>query len=109
MIRIEVSPAEEESRNWTMDDWLRLANEFIQIFDSIDLSKNTKRASSKCTNLKGSQYVVALHHDSKSGILHLHIDANRVDMEGHVNDAHLIGESCKSCKYHQQTEGLGSV
>ncbi|MCL1611797.1 relaxase/mobilization nuclease domain-containing protein [Marseilla massiliensis] len=92
VIRIEVSPAEEESRNWTMDDWLRLANEFIQTFDSIDLSKKTKRASSKCTNLNGSQYVVALHHDSKSGILHLHIDANRVDMECHVNDGHLIGE-----------------
>ncbi|MFQ9295545.1 MAG: relaxase/mobilization nuclease domain-containing protein [Bacteroides fragilis] len=92
VIRIEVSPAEEESRNWTMDDWLRLANEFIQTFDSIDLSKKTKRATSKCTNLNGSQYVVALHHDSKSGILHLHIDANRVDMEGHVNDGHLIGE-----------------
>lgn len=30
LIRIEVSPAEEESRNWTMDDWLRLANKFIQ-------------------------------------------------------------------------------
>ena len=92
VIRIEVSPAEEESRNWTVDDWLHLANEFIQTFDSIDLSKKTKRASSKCTNLNGSQYVVALHHDSKSGILHLHIDANRVDMEGHVNDGHLIGE-----------------
>ena len=64
-----------------MDDWARLADEFIQEFDSIDLSKKTKRASSKQTNLKGSQYVVALHRDAKSGILHLHIDANRVDME----------------------------
>lgn len=92
VIRIEISPTEEESRNWTMDDWARLADEFIRVFDSIDLSQKTKRASSKQTNLKGSQYIAALHRDSKSGILHLHIDANRVDMDGKINDSHKIGE-----------------
>ena len=92
VIRIEISPSEKESRNWTMDDWARLADEFIRVFDSIDLSQKTKRASSKQTNLKGSQYIAALHRDSKSGILHLHIDANRVDMEGRINDSHKIGE-----------------
>lgn len=92
VIRIEISPSEEESRGWTMDDWLRLSNEFIRVFDSIDLSGKTKRASSKHTNLKNSQYIVALHRDSKSGILHLHIDANRVDMDGKINDSHKIGE-----------------
>ena len=75
-----------------MDDWLRLSNEFIRVFDSIDLSGKTKRASSKHTNLKNSQYIVALHRDSQSGILHLHIDANRVDMDGKINDSHKIGE-----------------
>lgn len=75
-----------------MDDWERLSNEFIRVFDSIDLSGKTKRASSKQTNLKGSQYIVALHRDSKSGILHLHIDANHVDMDGKINDSHKIGE-----------------
>ena len=75
-----------------MDDWASLSNEFIRVFDSIDLSDKTKRASSKQTNLKGSQYIVVLHRDSKSGILHLHIDANRVDMDGKVNDSHKIGE-----------------
>lgn len=92
VIRIEISPSEEESRNWTMDDWARLADEFIRVFDSIDLSQKTKRASSKQTNLKGSQYIVALHRDAKSGILHLHIDANRVDIEGKINDSHKIDE-----------------
>ena len=87
VIRIEISPSEEESRDWTMDDWECLSNEFICVFDSIDLSGKTKRASSKQTNLKGSQYIVALHRDSKSGILHLHIDANRVDMGGKINDS----------------------
>lgn len=92
VIRIEISPSEEESRGWTMNDWASLSNEFIRVFDSIDLSGKTKRASSKQTNLKGSQYIAALHRDSKSGILHLHIDANRVDMEGRINDSHKIGE-----------------
>lgn len=92
VIRIEISPSEKESRNWAMDDWTRLADEFIRVFDSIDLSEKTKRASSKQTNLKGSQYIAALHRDSKSGILHLHIDANRVDMNGKINDSHKIGE-----------------
>ena len=92
VIRIELSPAEEESRGWSMDDWVRLADEFIRVFDAIDLSGKTKRTSSKQVNLKGSQYIVALHRDSKSGILHLHIDANRVDMDGKINDSHKIGE-----------------
>ena len=92
VIRIEISPSEEESRGWTMNDWASLSNEFIRVFDSIDLSGKTKLASSKQTNLKGSQYIAALHRDSKSGILHLHIDANRVDMEGRINDSHKIGE-----------------
>ena len=92
VIRIEISPSEEESRGWTMNDWASLSNEFIRVFDAIDLSGKTKRISSKQVNLKGSQYIVALHRDSKSGILHLHIDANRVDMEGRINDSHKIGE-----------------
>ena len=82
-----------------LDDWVRLANEYIQVFDSIDLSKKAKRASAKSTNIKNSQYVVALHHDAKSGIPHLHIDVNRVDMDGKVNDDHLIAERAMSAAY----------
>ena len=92
VIRIEISPTKEESAGWTLSDWVRLADEYIQAFDSIDLSKRTKRASAKSTNVRNSQYVVALHHDAKSGIPHLHIDVNRVDMDGKVNDDHLIAE-----------------
>lgn len=88
---MEISPTNEETAGWTMADWERLTNEFIQAFDSIDLSDSTQRASSKATNLANSQYVAALHRDSISGILHLHIDASRVDMEGNVNDDHLVG------------------
>ena len=92
MIRIEFSPTSEETQGWTMEDWQSLADDFIREFDAVDLSAKTKRKSAKTTNLKDSQYVVALHRDSKSGIMHLHIDANRIDMRGNVNDAHYIYE-----------------
>ena len=32
-IRIEVSPAEEETVGWTLDDWRKLTDEFIREFD----------------------------------------------------------------------------
>ena len=99
VIRMEISPTKEESAGWTLADWVRLANEYIQVFDSIDLSKKAKRASAKSTNVRNSQYVVALHHDAKSGIPHLHIDVNRVDMDGKVNDDHLIAERAMSAAY----------
>ena len=99
VIRMEISPTKEESAGWTLADWVRLANEYIQVFDSIDLSKKAKRASAKSTNVKNSQYVVALHHDAKSGIPHLHIDVNRVDMDGKINDDHLIAERAMSAAY----------
>lgn len=92
MIRMEVSPTSEETQGWEMKDWQKLADDFIREFDAIDLSAKSKRKSAMATNLKNSQYVVALHHDSKSGIMHLHIDANRIDMTGNVNDAHYIYE-----------------
>ncbi len=89
-IRIELSPTPEESKDWTNDDWCKLAEEYIASFDSVDLSKRAKRKSAASTNLKGCQYVATLHRDSKSGILHLHINANRIDMMGNVNDARDI-------------------
>lgn len=90
MIRIEVSPTAEETKGWTNADWEKLADDFICEFDSIDLLKETKRAKDRHTNLRNSQYVVSLHRDSKSGILHLHIDANRIDNDGNINNDHNI-------------------
>lgn len=90
MIRIEVSPKAEETKGWTNVDWEKLADDFIREFDSIDLSEKIKRAKDRHTNLCNSQYVVSLHRDSKSGILHLHIDANRIDNGGNINNDHNI-------------------
>ena len=91
-IKIEVSPSEEETAGWTLEDWVKLSDDFIKAFDAVDLSGKAKRSSAKSTNLQNSQYVVMLHHDSQSGILHLHITASRIDMDGKVNDDHYIHE-----------------
>ena len=92
LIKIEVSPSREETEGWTLEDWVKLSDDFIREFDAVDLSGKAGRASAKSTNIQNSQYVVMLHHDSDSGILHLHITANRIDMDGHINDDHLIHE-----------------
>ena len=91
-LRFEISPTIEESKGWTMQDWLRLAEEFIAVLDSIDYRPKNKDVKLKNTNIKNSQYVVSLHFDSKSGIPHLHIVANRIDNMSNTNDAHYIGE-----------------
>lgn len=91
-LRFEISPTIEESKGWTMQDWLRLAEEFIAVLDSIDYRPKNKDVKLKNTNIKNSQYVVSLHFDSKSGIPHLHIVANRIDNMGNTNDVHYIGE-----------------
>ena len=91
-LRFEISPTIEETKGWTVQDWLRLAEEFIDVLDSIDYRPKNKDVKLKNTNIKNSQYVVSLHFDSKSGIPHLHIVANRIDNMGNTNDAHYIGE-----------------
>ena len=92
VLRFEISPTREESKGWSMQDWLQLAEEFIAVLDSIDYRPKNKDVKLKHTNIKNSQYVVSLHFDSKSGIPHLHIVANRIDNMGNTNDAHYIGE-----------------
>lgn len=46
MIRIELSPDTSESRGWTLEEWRKLAEEFICTFDGIDMSKRTRRVNS---------------------------------------------------------------
>ena len=87
-LRFEISPAKEETTGWSMDDWQNLADEFITVLDGIDRRTGKSDCQLKPTNIKNSQYVVSLHTDSKSGIPHLHIVANRKDNMGNTNDAH---------------------
>ena len=90
-IRIELSPAPEETEGWTMADWQKLVDDFIREFDAVSL-KRKDRDEDEHTHLANSQYVVSLHHDSKGQILHLHINANRIDMEGNTNNEYMIGK-----------------
>ena len=94
-LRIEVSPAREETVGWTLEEWRELADDFVREFDAVDYSGRTGRESAKSTSLKNTQYVAMLHHDSDSGILHLHIIANRIDMDGNVIDSHFVSERAK--------------
>lgn len=97
-IRFELSPSEEEARNWTMEDWQRCLEEFIHEIDHISevnhIGKRKGKAATsvKPTNIANSQYFSALHRDSKSGIPHLHLVVNRIDMDGNLNDVKFIGE-----------------
>lgn len=91
-LRFELSPTIEESKDWTMDDWRKLADEFIRTLDCIDYRPSKPAKKFRNTNIRNSQYVISLHTDSKSGIPHLHIVANRIDNMGKTNDAHYIGE-----------------
>lgn len=81
-LRFEISPAKEETISWSMKDWQDLADEFISVLDGIDKRLGKSDCRFKPTNIKNSQYVVSLHTDSKSGIPHLHIVANRIDNNG---------------------------
>lgn len=90
IIRIEVSPAPEHTKNFTIDDWQRLWDDFTDEFDNIELlNKNGKTYSPK-TNLKGSKGTVWLHLESKSGIPHLHGAFCRIDERGNINNDHDI-------------------
>lgn len=89
-IRIEISPARDETADWTLEDWRQLAEQFVRAFDSVRLRQDQGRQRPPC-RIAHSQYIVTLHQDSKSGISHLHLDCNRVDMDGKINDDHLIG------------------
>lgn len=95
MIRTEISPSREESEGWTMEDWKQLAEDFVQAFDRVRLPGEEKRYRSPC-RLPNSQYIIALHTDSKSGIPHLHLDCNRVDMDNCLNSDHRIGIRAKT-------------
>ena len=66
-----------------------MLEQFVRIFDSDD--KNGQRFRGHKYNFANSQYIATLHRDSKSGVLHMHLDCNRIDMDGDLNDDYLIG------------------
>ena len=91
-IRIEVSPSMNESDGWTLDDWRRFTEEFVNELDQVTKTPDGKHKNLARTNIKNSQYFAALHYDAKSGIPHLHLVVNRIDKDVNINDCHFIGE-----------------
>src|SRR5574344_2117597 len=87
MTTFVLSPSKEESENYTLDDWANLADEGLEALDSVGLFPKGFKEKVK-TNFRNSMSVAALHRDSKSGTLHLHLDCCRVDNDGTTNDVH---------------------
>lgn len=89
MTTFVLSPSKEESENYTLDDWANLADEGLEALDSVGLLPKGFKEKVK-TNFRNSMNVAALHRDSKSGTLHLHLDCCRVDNDGKTNDVHDV-------------------
>lgn len=90
VIRIEISPSIEHTKDFTLDDWQQLWRDFAATFDNQEiLDKNGKTASTK-TNISGSKSSVWLHEESDGGIPHLHAVVSRVDENGNINNDHSI-------------------
>lgn len=90
VIRMEISPAEEHTRHFTMQDWQKLWNDFVKEFDKIELEDENGKVYSHKTNIANSLYTVWLHYESDSGIPHLHAAVCRKDRFGMTNNDHNI-------------------
>ena len=86
LIRIEISPASEHTRNYTSDDWKQLWQDFVTEFDRQEMKDKTGRLLSPRTNLAGSKSTVWLHLESDSGTPHLHAVVSRLDENGNINN-----------------------
>lgn len=90
VIRMEISPAEEHTRNFTMQDWQKLWDDFVREFDRIELTDENGKVYSHKTDIANSIYTVWLHYESDSGIPHLHAAVCRKDRDGKTNNDHNI-------------------
>lgn len=114
-IVIEFSPSAEESAGWTLDDWMKAAEELIDNIDDIQLYKQRRDPKTKDwirdesgkpvkfpvskTNLKNSKWFAFLHRDSKSGILHLHIIISRYTEDNQLNcDIDIAKKAAQACE-----------
>lgn len=89
MVTFVASPTKEKSAGWTMDDWAKHQDDVLQTLDFVGLKPKGMKKEVK-TNFTNSMSVGGLHSDSDSGMLHLHIDSCRVDLDGNTNDVHDI-------------------
>ena len=91
-LRMEVSPSLEETKGWTLNDWYDYAIRFLDEFKKqVQANEGKKRGNGKF-NLDRAQIFACLHFDAKSGIPHLHILINRIDLDGNLMNDSFIGD-----------------
>jgi len=106
--RIELCPPPEVCRDWTMQQWDDFHRDCIGVLDFTDYKREVVRdkdgmavinkktgkpkmkVSGKHTMLAKSQYVATVHFDT--GKPHVHIVANRLTMDGQMQDTHRYEE-----------------
>lgn len=92
-LRMEVSPSLEETKGWTLNDWYDYAIRFLDEFKKEVQAKEGKKKGKGKFNLDRAQIFTCLHFDAKSGIPHLHILINRIDLDGNLMNDSFIGDS----------------
>ena len=92
-LRMEVSPSLEETKGWTLNDWYEYALRFLEEFQKDVQAKEGKKKGKGKFNLDRAQLFACLHFDAKSGIPHLHILVNRIDLDGNLMNDSFIGDS----------------
>ncbi len=92
-LRMEVSPSLEETKGWTLNDWYQYAQRFLEEFKKEVQTKDGKKKGTGKFNLDRAQIFACLHFDAKSGIPHLHILINRIDLDGNLMNDSFVGES----------------
>lgn len=92
-IRLEVSPSLEETKGWMFNDWYQYALRFLEEFQKAVQTKDGKKKGTGKFNLDRAQLFACLHFDAKSGIPHLHILINRIDLNGNLMNDSFIGDS----------------
>lgn len=90
---MEVSPFLDETKGWTLNDWYQYALRFLDEFKKAAQTKDGKKKGFGKFNLDRAQIFACLHFDAKSGIPHLHILINRIDLDGNLMNDSFIGDS----------------
>ena len=92
-LRMEVSPSLNETKGWTLNDWYDYAQRFLDEFQKEVQAKEGKKKGAGKFNLDRAQMFACLHFDAKSGIPHLHILINRIDLDGILMNDSFVGDS----------------
>ena len=92
-LRMEASPSLDETKGWTLNDWYEYALRFLEEFQKDVQAKEGKKKGKGKFNLDRAQIFACLHFDAKSGIPHLHILINRIDLDGNLMNDSFIGDS----------------